>query len=46
MVCSDIQNADRRKAIRETWASKAEDYQTLVLFMLGNSSDEDINVCL
>lgn len=46
IVCSDTQNVKLRKAIRETWAAESERFNITVLFLVGISKDENVNVSL
>ncbi|XP_065221463.1 beta-1,3-galactosyltransferase 1-like isoform X2 [Planococcus citri] len=44
IICSDTKNINPRMAIRETWANDAKKYNITVLFLVGISKDEDINM--
>ncbi|XP_065221662.1 beta-1,3-galactosyltransferase 5-like isoform X2 [Planococcus citri] len=45
VVCSDTRNSRLRNAIRDTWAKDArEKYNILVLFLVGISGNEDVNM--
>lgn len=44
IVCSNVGNIALRQSIRETWASEAKYYNIHVLFLLGLSKKNSLNV--
>ena len=44
MVTSAVKHVDRRNAIRQTWGSGLEGYQTKLIFLLGQGRDQQSQI--
>ena len=44
IVCSNLENGQLRQSIRDTWASHAKDHNIHVLFLVGQSTNSNLDV--